>query len=83
LLLAAYGGLGVVFARLWADAAVPQAVVLVLIAFAAGIALVPSFLGGTRTLEIASARSLLDVELLTRCRTGGSTRRPGCVPPCG
>jgi signal transduction histidine kinase len=40
-----------------------QPALLVVLAIAAAIALVPPFLGGTRELEIAAARSLLEVDL--------------------
>ena len=63
LLLAAYWGLAVGFARLLADAAVPRAVLVVLAAVAAGIAVAPLLLGSARALEIAAVRSLLDVEV--------------------
>jgi len=62
-ILLPYVLLGVVFARLWAMPQPPRAATLLLLAVAAVIATVPAFLRGTRALEIAAARVLLDVSL--------------------
>ncbi|MEW2381503.1 histidine kinase [Micromonospora sp. NPDC047707] len=58
-----YALLAVTFAQLLTQQAVPRALVLALLAVAAGIAAVPVFLDGPRALEIAAARSLLGVDL--------------------
>ncbi|WP_213453398.1 histidine kinase [Rhizomonospora bruguierae] len=61
-ILLPYVLLGAAFARLLtADSPLPAA--LLLLTVATGIVAVPAFLGGTRSLEIAAARALLDVDL--------------------
>ncbi|MFC6017968.1 sensor histidine kinase [Plantactinospora solaniradicis] len=62
-LLLPYGMLVTVFAELLRSREVPREAIMVLIAVAAAIAAVPLFLRGSRALEIAAARALLDVEL--------------------
>ncbi|HEX2772641.1 MAG TPA: histidine kinase [Micromonosporaceae bacterium] len=62
-LLLPYLLLGVIFGSMLRDAVTPRPIVLVLLAIAAVIAAVPVFLGGSRALEIAAARALLDVRL--------------------
>ncbi|MDG4785172.1 histidine kinase [Micromonospora sp. WMMD1102] len=62
-LLLPYLLLGTVFAEMLRSAEVPRPAVLLLLAVAATIAAVPLFLRGTRALEIAAARTLLDAEL--------------------
>lgn len=55
--------LGVVFARMLAGPPGDRPAALLLLVAAAAIAAVPAFLRGTRALEIAAARALLDVDL--------------------
>jgi signal transduction histidine kinase len=55
--------LGAAFTRLWTMPQPPRAATLLLFGVAAIIAAVPAFLRGTRALEIAAARALLDVDL--------------------
>jgi signal transduction histidine kinase len=55
--------LGTVFAEMLAGPREGRPAVLLLLVTAAAIAAVPAFLRGTRTLEIAAARALLDVDL--------------------
>jgi signal transduction histidine kinase len=62
-LLLPYVLLGVVFTQMLTAPVGPRLVILLLLAVAAGIAGVPVFLGGSRALEIAAARALLDVNL--------------------
>ncbi|MEQ4303934.1 histidine kinase [Plantactinospora sp. B6F1] len=73
-LLLPYLLLGTVFAEMLRTDAVPRPAVLVLIAVATAIAAVPLFLRGTRALEIAAARALLDVELPEPATDGGIDR---------
>ncbi|WP_197675808.1 sensor histidine kinase [Micromonospora auratinigra] len=58
-----YGLLAATFAQMLTRGEVPRTIVFVLVAVGAGIATVPVFLGGSRALEIAAARALLDVDL--------------------
>ncbi|MGI5213790.1 sensor histidine kinase [Plantactinospora sp. CA-290183] len=62
-LLLPYVLLTVAFTQMLADGAVPRAATMVVLAVAAVIAAVPLFLRGTRALEIAAVRALLDVDL--------------------
>jgi signal transduction histidine kinase len=62
-LLLPYALLGVIFASMLRDGAAPFPIVLGLLAVAGVIAAVPVFLSGSRALEIAAARALLDVAL--------------------
>jgi signal transduction histidine kinase len=62
-ILLPYALLGLAFARMLADPDTPIAATLSLAAAAVLIAVVPAFLSGTRTLEIAAARALLGVDL--------------------
>jgi signal transduction histidine kinase len=62
-LLLPYGMLVTVFAEMLRTREVPRESIMVLIVVAAAIATVPLFLRGSRALEIAAARALLDVEL--------------------
>jgi signal transduction histidine kinase len=62
-LLLPYVLLATIFVSMLTDAVAPRPVVLVLLAIAAVIATLPIFLGGSRALEIAAARALLDVRL--------------------
>jgi signal transduction histidine kinase len=62
-LLLPYILLAVIFDSMLRDAVAPRPIVLVLLVIAAVIAAVPVFLGGSRALEIAAARSLLDAPL--------------------
>jgi signal transduction histidine kinase len=62
-LLLPYVLLGVIFASMLRDPVVPLPLVLGLLAVAAVIAAVPLLLSGSRALEIAAARALLDVDL--------------------
>ena len=55
--------LGVTFARMLTAGEVPRAMVVLLLAVTVVIAVVPAFLRGTRALEIAAVRGLLDVDL--------------------
>jgi signal transduction histidine kinase len=55
--------LGVTFAQLLTAGEVPRAAVVLLLAVTVAIAVVPAFLRGTRALEIAAVRGLLDVDL--------------------
>ncbi|MGN9779262.1 sensor histidine kinase [Micromonospora sp. H33] len=58
-----YALLVVTFAQMFRQDEVSRALVLALLAVAAGVAAVPVFLDGPRALEIAAARSLLGVDL--------------------
>ncbi|MCZ7420743.1 histidine kinase [Verrucosispora sp. WMMA2121] len=58
-----YALLGVAFAQLFTNPGPPRLLVLVLLVPAAGIAIVPIFLGGSRALEIAAVRGLLGVDV--------------------
>ncbi|HCT81215.1 MAG TPA: two-component sensor histidine kinase, partial [Micromonosporaceae bacterium] len=62
-ILLPYTQLGAVFMQLLEDPQVPRAVTLVLLAVTIVIACVPAVLRGTRALEIAAVRGLLDVDL--------------------
>jgi signal transduction histidine kinase len=62
-LLLPYVLLGVIFGSMLRDGAAPLPIVIGLLAVAVVIAAVPVFLGGSRALEIAAARALLDVSL--------------------
>lgn len=62
-ILLPYVMLTVTFAQMFGNAQVPRGVLALLVAVSAAIAAVPAFLSGTRALEIAAARSLLDVDL--------------------
>ncbi|WP_323373454.1 sensor histidine kinase [Plantactinospora alkalitolerans] len=62
-LLLPYGMLVTVFAEMLRGRMASRAAIVVLIVAAAAIAAVPLFLRGSRALEIAAARALLDVEL--------------------
>jgi signal transduction histidine kinase len=55
--------LGATFAQMLTAGEVPRAAVVLLLAVTVVIALVPAFLRGTRALEIAAVRGLLDVDL--------------------
>ncbi|OHX04060.1 sensor histidine kinase [Micromonospora sp. WMMB235] len=58
-----YALLAVVFAQMLGNATAPRPLVLGLLLVAAGLAVVPVFLAGSRALEIAAARALLAVDL--------------------
>src|SRR6266511_3600975 len=58
-----YALLALVFTRMLTTPGTPRAATLLLLAVAAVIGVVPAFLRGTRALEIAAARGLLDVDL--------------------
>ncbi|RBI97630.1 two-component sensor histidine kinase, partial [Micromonospora provocatoris] len=58
-----YALLAVVFAQMLGSATAPRPLVFGLLLVAAGLALVPVFLAGSRALEIAAARALLAVDL--------------------
>lgn len=58
-----YAQLGIVFATLLRDPAMPRVATAVLLTVSLVIALVPAVLRGTRVLEVAAARSLLGVDL--------------------
>ncbi|WP_341719218.1 histidine kinase [Micromonospora sp. FIMYZ51] len=58
-----YALLVVAFARLFGNPGTPWPLVLVLIVLAVVIAVVPIFLGGSRSLQIAAVRGLLGVDL--------------------
>ncbi|AVT41403.1 sensor histidine kinase [Plantactinospora sp. BB1] len=73
-LLLPYLLLVTVFVEMLRTDEVPRAAVLLLVAVAAAIAAVPLFLRGTRALEIAAARTLLDVELSEPAADGGIDR---------
>jgi signal transduction histidine kinase len=62
-ILLPYALLVLAFARMLADPGTPVAATLSLAAAAVLIAVVPAFLSGTRSLEIAAARALLGVDL--------------------
>ncbi|WP_281905104.1 sensor histidine kinase [Phytohabitans aurantiacus] len=62
-ILLPYALLVLAFARMLADPGTPMAATLLLAAAAVLIAVVPAFLSGTRSLEIAAARALLGVDL--------------------
>ncbi|HEX7745987.1 MAG TPA: histidine kinase [Micromonosporaceae bacterium] len=62
-LLLPYLLLGEIFGSMLRDAVTPRPIVVGLLAAAAVIAVVPVFLGGSRALEIAAVRTLLDVRL--------------------
>jgi signal transduction histidine kinase len=62
-ILLPYALLALAFARMLADPGTPVAATLSLAAAAVLIAVVPAFLSGTRSLEIAAARALLGVDL--------------------
>jgi len=62
-LLLPYLLLATIFVSMLGDGVAPRPIVLVLLAIAAVIAAVPLFLGGSRALEIAASRTLLDVRL--------------------
>lgn len=62
-ILLPYVLLAATFAQMFGDDRVPRPVLVLLVAVSAVIAAVPAFLGGTRALEIAAARTLLDVDL--------------------
>jgi len=70
-ILLPYVMLTVTFVRMFDDVRAPRAALGVLVAVSIVIAAVPAFLGGTRALEIAAARSLLDVELPDPAAAGG------------
>ncbi|MGX7670278.1 sensor histidine kinase [Plantactinospora sp. DSM 117369] len=73
-LLLPYLLLVTVFAEMLRTDEVPRPAVLLLIAVATAIAAVPLFLRGTRALEIAAARTLLDVELAEPAADSGIDR---------
>lgn len=62
-ILLPYALLAVTFGRMLGDPAQPRALVLVLLAVTVAIGCVPAVLRGTRALEIAAVRGLLDVDL--------------------
>jgi signal transduction histidine kinase len=62
--------LGVTFAQMLTAGEVPRAAVVLLLAVTVVIAVVPAFLRGTRALEIAAVRGLLDVDLPDPAATG-------------
>ncbi|MEO3928972.1 histidine kinase [Micromonosporaceae bacterium B7E4] len=73
-LLLPYLLLVTVFAEMLRTDEVPRPAVLLLITVASAIAAVPLFLRGTRALEIAAARTLLDVELAEPAADSGIDR---------
>jgi hypothetical protein len=62
-LLGAYGVVTVGFLQMYADPTIPRAAVTALAVVTAVIALAPLVLPQVRALEVAAARSLLDVEV--------------------
>ncbi|HYN97291.1 MAG TPA: histidine kinase [Pilimelia sp.] len=62
-ILLPYVLLGRIFVTMLADSTVPRLATSFVLVVAVAIAIVPAFLGGTRSLEIAAARSLLGVDL--------------------
>src|SRR2546421_7890728 len=62
-ILLPYVLLGAVFARMLTDGASPRPVTLLILVATVAISTVPAFLRGTRALEIAAARLLLDADL--------------------
>src|SRR2546423_6473925 len=62
-ILLPYVLLGAVFTRMLTDGASPRPVTLLILVATVAISTVPAFLRGTRALEIAAARLLLDADL--------------------
>jgi signal transduction histidine kinase len=64
--------LGVAFTQLIRTPQAPRSAALLLLGVTGVIAIVPAFLRGTRALEIAAARALLDVDLPDPAPVGGA-----------
>src|SRR5256885_14109711 len=62
-ILLPYVLLGAVFTRMLTDGVSPRPVTLLILVATVAISTVPAFLRGTRALEIAAARLLLDADL--------------------
>ncbi|MGW4461179.1 sensor histidine kinase [Micromonospora sp. NPDC004704] len=69
-LLLPYLLLGVLFGTMLTGSDTPRGATVLVLAVAVVIAAVPIFLGGSRALEIAAARALLDVDLPEPSRSG-------------
>ncbi|MFK3980947.1 sensor histidine kinase [Micromonospora sp. NPDC050397] len=69
-LLLPYLLLGVLFGTMLTESSAPRGATWIVLTVAVVIAAVPIFLGGSRALEIAAARALLDVELPEPARSG-------------
>jgi hypothetical protein len=79
-LLGAYGVVTVGFLQMYADPAIPRAAVTALAVVTAVIALAPLVLPQVRALEVAAARSLLDVEVpQSRDRPSLTSRARGAL----